>query len=256
MLLAIDIGNSTVRFGVHSGEAWVDHWRVRTVSDKTSDEYTVLFRSLLRQGEIDLDSIDRVALTSVVPPLTGTLSDMAGELFGIDPLIVGPGVKTGLRIRTDNPVEVGPDLVANAVAAFQKFQSSCVAVDFGTALSFTAVAETGDLVGVTIAPGINSAVNSLAQNTAQLPRVRLVPPPSIIGRNTVHSIQAGVIFGYVGMVNAIVDGIRLELPGSDDVKAIATGGQSRIVAPLTDRFAYIDPWLTLDGIRIIVGLND
>ncbi len=255
MLLAIDIGNSTVRFGVHSGEAWVDHWRVRTVADKTADEYAVLFRSLLSQGDIDLRSIDRVALTSAVPPLTGTVSDMVAAMFGIDPLIVGPGVKTGLRIRTDNPTEVGPDLVANAVAAFDQFQTSCVAVDFGTALSFTAVAEPGDLVGVAIAPGLNSAVNSLAQNTAQLPRVRLIPPSSVIGRNTVHAIRAGVIFGYVGMVNAIIDRMRQELPGSENVKAIATGGQSRLIAPLTDHFAGIDPWLTLDGIRIIVELN-
>jgi type III pantothenate kinase len=170
-----------------------------------------------------------------------------------EPLVIGPGVRTGLRIRTDNPAEVGADLVANAVAAYARFQGPCIAVDFGTALSFTAVAAEGDLVGVALAPGLNAAASALSSNTAQLPRVQLVPPPAAIGRNTVHSIQSGLVFGYIGLVEALIVRMRAELGGS--AQAIATGGQSRIIAPHTDQFAAVDPWLTLDGLRIIAERN-
>jgi len=162
-------------------------------------------------------------------------------------------VRTGLRIRTDNPTEVGADLVANAVAAYARFQSSCIVVDFGTALTFTAVAEPGDLLGVAIAPGLNSAAGALSRDTAQLPRVQLAPPPTAIGRNTTHSIQSGLVFGYVGLVEALIGRMRQELGGR--AHAVATGGLAPIIAPLTDQFAEIDPWLTLEGLRIIAERN-
>jgi type III pantothenate kinase len=162
-------------------------------------------------------------------------------------------VRTGIRIRTENPTEVGADLVANAVAAYARFQGNCIVVDFGTALTFTAVAVPGDLLGVAIAPGLNSAAAALSSNTAQLPRVRLIPPPTAIGRNTVHSIQSGVVFGYIGLVEALIGRMRAELGG--DAQAVATGGLARTIAPLTDQFAAIEPWLTLDGLRIIAERN-
>jgi type III pantothenate kinase len=217
------------------------------------DEYAVLFRDFLRDDNLRLSDIDRAILGSVVPPLTGTFSRMLERYTAQEPLVVGPGVRTGLRIRTENPAEVGADLVANAVAAYARFQGNCVAVDFGTALTFTAIAEPGDLLGVAIAPGLRSAAAALSSNTAQLPRVRLVPPPAAIGRNTVHSIQSGVVYGYIGLVEALVGRMRAEMSGQ--AKAIATGGLARVIAPLTDQFAAIEPWLTLDGLRIIAEQN-
>jgi len=253
MLLAIDVGNTNIAFGAYDGMRWIDYWRIRTVHDKMSDEYAVLLRSLLADADIALLDIDRVVLSSVVPSLTGTLSAMFRQRTGHEPLIVGPGVRTGLRIRTENPTEVGADLVANAVAAYVRFQANCVVVDFGTALTFTAVASPGDLLGVAIAPGLNSAAAALSSNTAQLPRVRLVPPPSAIGRNTTHSIQSGVVFGYIGLVEALIDRMTAEMGGQ--AVAIATGGLAQVIAPLSDRFAEVDPWLTLEGLRIIAQRN-
>jgi type III pantothenate kinase len=217
------------------------------------DEYAVLFRDMMRDSGLTMDYLDRAALCSVVPPLTGTLAEMLEQQMGRAPLVVGPGVRTGLRIRTDNPAEVGADLVANAVAAYTRFEGDCIVVDFGTALTFTAVAVPGDLVGVAIAPGLSSAARALSSNTAQLPRVRLVPPPAAIGRNTTHSIQSGLVFGYIGLVGALIGRIREELGGS--ALAVATGGLAQSIAPLTDQFAAIDPWLTLEGVRLIAERN-
>jgi type III pantothenate kinase len=167
--------------------------------------------------------------------------------------VVGPGTRTGIRIRTDNPAEVGADLVANAVAAAAQFQRNCIVVDFGTALTFTAVSASGDLLGVAIAPGLNAAASALASATAQLPRVLLTPPPAAIGRNTVHSIQSGVVFGYIGLVEALIGRMREEMGG--DAVAVATGGLARVIAPLSHEFDAIEPWLTLDGLRIIAQRN-
>lgn len=253
MLLAIDVGNTNIAFGVYDHGRWTNHWRIRTVPDKMPDEYAVLFGDLIRDADLRMCDVQHVVLGSVVPPLTGTLSEMLREQAGREPLVVGPGVRTGLRIRTDNPAEVGADLVANAVAAYARFQSSCIAVDFGTALTFTAVDEPGDLLGVAIAPGLNAAASALFRNTAQLPRVQLTAPPAAIGRNTIHSIQSGIVFGYVGLVEALIERMRSELGGA--AQAIATGGLAQIVAPLTDQFAEIDPWLTLEGLRIIAERN-
>ena len=253
MLLAIDIGNSNINFGLYDRDSWRKTGRIQTVLDKMPDEYVALFRNLLAADNVPLDRIDRVILGSVVPPLTGTLSEMVNDLVHRYPLIVGPGVKTGIRIRTDNPAEVGADIVANAVAAYDQFKGSSIVVSFGTALTFTAVAEPGDLLGVAIAPGLNTAVKALSQHTAQLPSVQLVPPPSPIGRNTIHSIQSGVLYGYVGMVEALIKRIRAELPGT--VQVIATGGQALLITPLTDLFDRTDPWMTLDGLRIIAARN-
>jgi type III pantothenate kinase len=263
MLLAIDVGNTNIAFGIYDpravqpredrGNHWAHHWRIQTAPDKMPDEYAVLFRSLLREADLCLEDIQRVVLSSVVPALTTTLSEMFESQTEANLLIVGPGVRTGLRIRTDNPTEVGGDLVANAVAAHARFQCNCIVVDFGTALTFTAVAANGDLLGVAIAPGLRAAASALASNTAQLPRVRLVPPPTAIGRNTVHSIQSGVVFGYIGLVEALIRRMRAELGG--EALAIATGGLARVIAPLSDQFASIEPWLTLDGLRLIADRN-
>ncbi len=253
MLLAIDVGNTNIAFGIYHQGQWTNHWRIRTVPDKMPDEYAVLFHECLRDKGLQMNDIRRTVLCSVVPPLTGSISEMVKRQVGQEPLVVGPGVRTGLRIRTDNPTEVGADLVANAVAAYDRFQGNCIVVDFGTATTFTAVAEPGDLLGVAIAPGLNLAANALSRDTAQLPRVQLAPPPAAIGRNTVHSMQAGLVFGYVGLVEALIGRMREELEGSAQVAA--TGGLARVIAPLTNQFTAVELLLTLEGLRLIAERN-
>lgn len=253
MLLAIDVGNTNIAFGVYDQNTWRHHWRIRTVPDKMPDEYAVLLRDLMRDSNLSMRDMEYVVLSSVVPPLTGTLADMLRRQMGKEPLVVGAGLRTGIRIRTDNPAEVGADLVANAVAAFARYQDHCIVVDFGTALTFTAVAHPGDLVGVAIAPGLYSAAGALSRNTAQLPRVQLIPPPAAIGRNTIHSIQSGIVFGYIGLVEGLLKRIRGELGGQ--ARAIATGGLAHVIAPLTAEIDDIDAWLTLDGLRLIAERN-
>ena len=253
MLLAIDVGNSNITFGVHNGDGWIDHKRLSTVISRTSDEYLVVFCNLLYQDQLRVEDIDRAVISSVVPPLVETLGTMTRDLIGETPLVVEPGIRTGIRIRTDNPAEVGSDLVAGAVAAHELYRSSAIIVGFGTALTFTAVDEHGDLLGVAIAPGLNAAVKTLIKDTAQLPAVQLKPPPRAIGRNTIHSIQSGIIFGYVGMVESIVRRMKKELAGP--VEVIATGGQANVLAPLTAQFTRVEPWLILDGLRLIADKN-
>jgi type III pantothenate kinase len=253
MLLAIDVGNTNVTFGVHDGKDWLDHKRIRTAINRTADEYLVLFQNLLSTDRVEVAAIKRAVLSSVVPPLTETLGSMVSELIGEAPLVVEPGIRTGIRIRTENPAEVGSDLVANAVAAYEYYKGSSIIVGFGTALTFTAITEPGDLLGVAIAPGLSSAVRMLTETTAQLPAVQLKPPPRAIGRNTIHSIQSGVIFGYVGMVEAILRRMKNEIPGIPEI--IATGGQAGVLAPLTAQFTRVEPWLTLDGLRFIAERN-
>lgn len=253
MLLAIDIGNTNIAFGLYGQGEWTHHWRIRTVPDKMPDEYAVLLRSLLRDEGLSMADIHRVVVSSVVPPLTGVFAELLEREMGRLPLIVGRGARTGIRIRTENPAEVGADLVANAVAAYERFGSNCIVVDFGTALTFTAVATPGDLMGVAIAPGLNTAVRALFGRTAQLPLIQLEAPPQAIGRNTTHSIQSGIVFGYVGLVEALIRRMRAELGGS--AQAVATGGLAQIVAPLTGEFEAIDPWLTLEGLRLISERN-
>ncbi len=253
MLLAIDVGNTNIVFGVHDGDSWVSHWRIATVHSKMPDEYGVLFRDMLRDGGIDKNLLDKAIISSVVPVLTGKIREMVTSLIGKPPLVVGPGVKTGLKIRIGNPSELGTDIVCNCVAAYEKVKDSCIVVDFGTALTFSAVAAGGEIRGVAIAPGLQSAAGALSLNTAQLPQVWLEAPEKAIGTNTTASIQSGVIFGYTGLVEKLIDKMSAELDG---VKAvIGTGGLSGVIAPLTDRFTFREPWLILDGLRLIAEKN-
>jgi type III pantothenate kinase len=253
MILAIDIGNTNIAFGLSDGAEWKHHWRIRTVADKTADEYTVLFTSFLQNEGIDPVTISGVVVSSVVPPLTGPFSSMLKKLTGKDVLLIGPGVKTGIRIRTDNPSEVGTDLVANAVASYRRYKGSCISIDFGTALTFTAVKAPGDLLGVVIAPGLNAAAGALSEHTAQLPTVRLEAPERIIGKNSIHSIQGGIVYGYAGLVKEIIRKIQEEM--EEKVKVIATGGLVETVAPLVEEIDDIDQWLTLEGLKLIGEMN-
>jgi type III pantothenate kinase len=253
MLLCIDIGNTNIVLGLWDQGKWLANWRVRTIRDKMPDEYDILLKALLHGSGYEPQAISRVVIASVVPPLTPVFNELFARYLGTDPLVVGPGVRTGLRIRIDNPVELGADLVADAVAAYQRFHSACIIVDFGTATTFSAVSAAGDFLGVAIAPGLGVASDALVSRTAQLQRVALVPPPTAIGKNTIHSMQSGLVFGYVGLVEGMVRRIRAELGGTAQV--IATGGLSSVLSPLTNEIQTIDPWLTLDGLRLIAERN-
>ena len=253
MLLGISIGNSDIGLGLWDGRQWLGHWRIRTVREQMPDEYAVLLKALLRDGGHELPAGTRVVLASVVPPLTPVFAELARRYLAAEPLVVGPGIRTGLRIHIDNPVELGAVLVADAVAAFNRFQGACIIADFGTATTFSAVSTRGVLEGVSIACGLGVAAEALASRTAQLPRISLVPPPAAIGKNTVRSMQSGLVLGYVGLVEGLIRRIRAELGG--EAKVIATGGLSETVAPLTPEIDVVDPWLTLDGLRIIAERN-
>ena len=248
MLLAIDIGNSNIAFGIYR-EKWLQHWRLKTVVDKTSDEYEVLFRSLLANGQDAHSGIEKIMISCVVPSLRSTFQQMIKRMFNKSAVFIGPELNTGIKVTIDNPKEIGSDLLANAVAGYAMFNSSCIVVDFGTALSITIVGSDGSLLGGSIAPGLETAMKALSMNTAQLPFVALSPPDSAIGKSTTHAIQSGVLFGYVGLVEYLVKRIRQELGGTP--KVIATGGLSEVIAPLTEQFDTLEPWLTLDGLRII-----
>jgi type III pantothenate kinase len=217
------------------------------------DEYAVLLKTLLRDRDYELENVTRVAIASVVPHLKTVFQDLFNSYLGVKPLILGPGVHTGISIRIDNPAELGADLVADAVAAYERLHTTCIIVDFGTATTFSAVSEDGEFLGVSIAPGIEVAAEALARQTAQLPHIRLIPPPKVIGKNTTHSMQSGLIFGYIGLVEGLIRRIRIELGGKAVV--IATGGLSKVFAPLTDEITIIDQELTLEGLRIISERN-
>ncbi len=253
MLLLSDIGNAQIALGVHDGTRWRARWRLRTVPGKTADEYLVLLRSLLAQQGVAEGQLRRGVLACVVPPLAPTFREVCREITGTSPLEVGPGVRTGIDIRTDHPSEVGADLVADALAAYRRFNSPCIVVDFGTATTFTCVVPPGALVGVAIAPGVGTAAQALAQQAAQLPQVPLTPPRKALGKNTRQAMQSGLVFGFVGLVEGLIRRLAAEL--GEEAKVIATGTHAPLIAPLTPLIQAVDPWLTLEGLRLIAELN-
>lgn len=249
MLLTVDVGNSNIVAGIWRGQSLERSWRIHTVAKKTDDEYGTIFRSLFSDAGVDPRSMDRVCLSSVVPSLTGAMDAMLKRITGREPILVGPEIYDRLPITVVNPYEVGADLVADAMAAYERCHSACVVVDFGTALTFTVVDAKGAMLGVAIAPGLATAVNALSRDTAQLPFVQLSAPPAPFGKNTVHSIQAGIVYGFTGLVEYMIKRIRAEVGG--DLKVIATGGLCDVVAPLTDAFTFVEPDLTLYGLKLI-----
>jgi type III pantothenate kinase len=257
MVLTIDIGNSNIAFGIHTGEKIVEHWRLRTDASKTADEYRVLFRSLLSESSVPVEDVERVVVSSVVPALTTPLSRMIGSLAGQKPLVLSRHLRNGLNPQTEIPAELGADLLANAVAANYLFDSHVIVIDFGTALTFTAVSKEGEILGVTISPGLRASLEALTSNTAQLLNVELLPPPDTLGQNTVNSIQSGVVLGYVSLVEGLVSRMKQDIQRArtGEVTVIATGGMADSIAPLTEVFDEIRPWHTLDGLRILADLN-
>ena len=250
MLLAIDIGNSNIVFGVKDENEWTNSWRIQTDPLKMADEYEVIFRSLLTAGKVYQSNIRQIVISSVVPSLVHPFLDM---LKVISPeaeiILVGPDIYPKLPIKILNPYQIGSDLVCNALAAFHKFGNLTIVIDFGTALTFTTIGKDSEILGVAIAPGLQTAVSALAGNTAQLPQIHLTPPPSVLGENTIHAIQSGIVYGFTGLVDSIIE--RTEAEINEKLTVVATGGLSPIVSPLTKHIKTIEPLLTLDGLALI-----
>lgn len=254
MLLAIDLGNTNIKYGVFEKEKLVASFRVSSRISRTADEYGSVLVGLLSDSNIKKSDIDGIIFSSVIPALNYTICHMCEYFFGISPIIVGPGIKTGLNIKAENPREVGADIIVNSVSAFSKYGGPVVVIDFGTATTFDVVTEKCELLGVVIAPGIKTSLEGLATKTAQLPMVELDAPKTVIGKNTKHCMQAGVIFGFAGLVENIIKKIKKELNLSE-IKVVATGGLGEIIAKETNLISIVDRTLTLDGLRIIYELN-
>lgn len=253
MLLAIDIGNTNITLGLYDGETLGPRWRLATDHDRMPDEYGITLINLFQHAGLSPKDIDGIALASVVPPLTGTFEEACEKYVGHAPLVVDAGVKTGVRVKYDDPKQVGADRVVDAAAVHKLYGGPACSVDFGTATTFDAISAEGDYLGGAIAPGIGIAAEALFQRAAKLPRVDLHRPPSPIGRNTVHSIQSGLLFGYVGLVEGMVARFRAEL--GPKMKVIGTGGLAEVIAKETKVIEIIAPWLTLDGLRLVWELN-
>jgi type III pantothenate kinase len=256
MLLVIDVGNTNTVLGLYDGDELIHDWRIRTEIDHTIDEYGVLILNLYQTSRMkikEIKSVSAIIISCVVPPMLNILEPLCIKYFNVKPLIVGPGIKTGMPIFYDNPREVGADRIVNAVAAYDKYRQESIVVDFGTATTFDYISKKGEYMGGCIAPGIMISSEALFERAAKLPRVEFSRPKSIITKDTVSAMQAGIMFGYAGLVDGIVDRMKAEVESNPLV--IATGGLAKIVAPETKSIDKIEEMLTLDGLRIIYKLN-
>ncbi len=249
MLLVIDAGNSDIVFALRENEKWIHHWRIPTSTEMPKEVWPYQLRTEMLELGYNISSIDQTIISSVVPHLNQPLVEMLEILLGESPLLLNPGSYSGLKIKVMNPKEIGSDLVANAAAAYHRFNGKCIVVDFGTALTFTTLGADGTILGVSIAPGLKTAIRSLFDNTAQLPEVPLELPDSALGKDTLHAIQSGILIGYTGMVTHMIQTIKKEI--GEDCKVIATGGLSSILTSLEKEFDDIDRMLTLEGLVVI-----
>ena len=249
MLLVIDVGNTNTVVGVFDGDKLVQNWRIRTVANHTVDEYGMLIYSLYKSSKISAKSINDIIISCVVPPMLNILEPLCEKYFHLKPLIVEPGIKTGMPIQYDNPWEVGADRIVNAVAAFDKYKTDLIIVDFGTATTFDYVSPKGEYMGGCIAPGIVISSEALFEKASKLPRVEIKRPKTLIAKDTISSMQAGIFFGYAGLVDGIVERMKAEVKSNP--KVIATGGLAGVIAPETSNIDIVDENLTLEGLRII-----
>jgi len=253
MLLVIDVGNTNTVLGVFDGEDLVHDWRIRTVTDHTVDEYGMLIYNLYKSSRISSKAISAIIISCVVPPMLNILEPLCLKYFNLRPLIVGPGIKTGMPIYYDNPKEVGADRIVNAVAAFEKYRRDLIIVDFGTATTFDYVSKKGEYMGGCISPGLMISSEALFERAAKLPRVELSRPRSVVAKDTISSMQAGIMFGYAGLVDGIVGRMKAEV--KSDPYVVATGGLAKVVAAEATSIDEVDDMLTLQGLRIIYGRN-
>ncbi len=253
MLLVIDIGNTNTVLGVFDGEVLKKQWRIGTDKSKTADEYGMLLHTLCETSGFVQHDIRHIIIACVVPPLLATFEELCVRYFNVTPLVVGPGMRTGMPILVDNPKEVGADRIVNAVAAYHKCKGACIVVDFGTATTFDCISSRGEYLGGVIVPGIMVSQEALSQAASKLPRIEIAAPKSVIGKNTIHSMQSGIYFGYVELVDGLVERIRKEIPGK--VSVIATGGLAHMVASESRAIQEVDAELTLKGLKILYDMN-
>jgi type III pantothenate kinase len=253
MLLTIDVGNTNIVYGLFDGEALIHQFRVESSRSRTADEYAVALRALLDMHGVDPRGVDAAIVASVVPSLTEPMVGLVRRAFGRDAMVVGPGMRTGMAILYENPREVGADRIVNAVAAYERVKGGVIVVDFGTATTFDCVTPKGEYLGGVIAPGMQISADALFARAAKLPRVEIARPPKVVGRNTVHSMQSGIVYGYVGLVDGMVERLLAELGYPCGV--IATGGLASLVAPLSKTIGEVDDVLTLVGLRLLYERN-
>ena len=253
MLLALDVGNTNTVVGVFDGVVLKVNWRLSTRRTGTSDEYGIFIKSLFDFARLDFRAVTAVILSTVVPTVQGPLEEMSRQFFGVEPMVVGPGIKSGMPILYDAPREVGADRIVNAVAAFEEYGGPCIVVDFGTATTFDAISAQGEYLGGAICPGIGISAEALFQRAAKLPRVEIARPKAVVGKTTVHSMQSGLFFGYLALVEGLVARMRHELGGSP--KVIATGGLANLLLAGSSIVDRVDPLLTLTGLRILFERN-
>jgi type III pantothenate kinase len=253
MLLALDVGNTNTVVGVFDGVALKVNWRLSTRRTGTSDEYGIFIKSLFDFAGLDFRAVTAVILSTVVPTVQGPLEEMSRQFFGVEPMVVGPGIKSGMPILYDAPREVGADRIVNAVAAFAEYGGPCIVVDFGTATTFDAISAQGEYLGGAICPGIGISAEALFQRAAKLPRVEITRPKAVVGKTTVHSMQSGLFYGYLALVEGLVARMRNELGGSP--KVIATGGLANLLLAGSSIVDRVDPLLTLTGLRILFERN-